>query len=220
MKHGRGIYVFKSEMKKKREKGLLAPDVKVRKLVQADPILADLVAREEHVQAAKEICDKNKELHPLRTLYVLQYGAYPFYAGQYKENMKHGGGVMKNKDGSFYVGSWANNKRHGQGEMYFANGDRYVGQWLDGFKHGHGIYHFADKNSIFEGQWDKSQLTSGYWKMCDGNFYFGQFEENVPEGSGAIWFTDQSHSHLEAKLPGRMRAGEWIPSDEFIFDSK
>lgn len=217
-KNGFGIYIYKSAMRKKRERGLHAVDVKVDKLAKEDEHIANLVKQEKYMEAAREICKNDNSLNILRVFYVLQYGSYPFYAGQFKENLKQGKGVTKNKDGSIYIGNWANNKRHGQGTFYYPNGDIYDGQWKDGFKHGQGTYHFADKNCILEGTWNNGQMDIGYWKMCDGNFYYGKFEENRPEGDGEMWFTDKSQRHIEAKLTGRIRAGEWISSPDFLFN--
>ena len=212
------MYVYKSALRKKREKGLHPQDVKALSLAKDNETVAVYLAGDEYIQAAQEVCSQAKELHPLRVRYVLQYGAYPFYAGQYKDDKKHGAGVMKNKDGSIYVGSWALNKRHGNGEMYYPNGDRYVGQWSDGLKHGSGTYQFAGKDSEFEGTWERGNLVHGHWKMSDGIFYDGKFEDNVPEGSGEMWFIDETQKNLEARISGRMRAGEWIPSFDFVFD--
>lgn len=215
MKHGKGLYIYKHVMKKKREKGLNPKDVLVDKMSREDETVSALVKGEKFMEAAKYICSQDNSLNLLNVFYVLQYGPYPFYAGQFKENQKHGRGVLKHKDGSIYVGNWMNNKRHGQGEMYYSNGDRYVGQWAEGLKHGEGTYHFVSNHCLFEGTWEKGQLGMGFWKMCDGNFYYGHFEENQPEGAGEMWFTDDLQNNLEAKVPGRMRAMEWIPSPDF-----
>jgi hypothetical protein len=60
-----------------------------------------------------------------------RYATKPFddgsvYAGELKDGLRHGHGVMMWADGDVYNGQWQNDERHGHGHYTYAHGDQYV----------------------------------------------------------------------------------------------
>mmetsp|Transcript_3816 Transcript_3816/g.7791 ORF Transcript_3816/g.7791 Transcript_3816/m.7791 type:complete len:93 (+) Transcript_3816:1-279(+) len=51
------------------------------------------------------------------------------YAGQYRDNKKHGHGSFCWPDGRRYEGQWIEGKRHGRGSYTNAKGEQGVGDW-------------------------------------------------------------------------------------------
>ena len=54
------------------------------------------------------------------------------YEGQWKEDTRHGHGVLKVPKHHSYFGEWKNNSRTGYGVMVFQDGHREEGQWESG----------------------------------------------------------------------------------------
>ena len=83
-------------------------------------------------------------------------------------------------DGEVYAGEWKDDKKHGQGTHTWADGEKYVGEYKDGKKHGQGTYTWADGNKYVGenrgGPWDgikyfasgKVQGTYSNGKWCNG----------------------------------------------------
>merc|ERR1719223_1927142 len=71
------------------------------------------------------------------------------FTGQWREDKKHGQGVLFYKSGGIYAGEWASNQMQGLGVMldYVEEPHnecsmptyRYEGEWLDNEKHGLGV---------------------------------------------------------------------------------
>ncbi|TNV81076.1 hypothetical protein FGO68_gene10159 [Halteria grandinella] len=60
---------------------------------------------------------------------------------------------MKYANGVSYEGEWKDNNRHGQGIMKYANGNSYQGEWKDGKQHGLGRQTYSGCE-YKEGQWE------------------------------------------------------------------
>jgi hypothetical protein len=198
-KNGQGQYIHKSQ-------GMSEVDKLLSELAKLRP---ENQPTEDFVkQAAKAIA-----VGPDIVRAALEYGFYPCYNGAYINNLKHGKGVMKNKDGSVYKGDWKDNKRHGEGIYFYLNGDIYSGQWEDGLKHGSACYTFADNKGSYIGTWDKGVFKEGQWIMSDGNYYEGRFDsKNRPCDPMAV-----------LKFPccglvqqGEYKKGKWCPTDQLI----
>lgn len=63
-----------------------------------------------------------------------------------------------------YEGDWKDGKMHGRGRLVYENGDVYDGNFHKGKKFGKGIF-----------KWAK-----------DGNYYDGEWNNNLPHGIGYI----------------------------------
>ena len=96
------------------------------------------------------------------------------FAGQYKDNGRHGVGVntfAKNAGNPSELlrreGDYASNRPNGVGVLVWANGDRYVGLWKDGTLAGAGVRIYAD-----------------------GRRYEGDYGDNKWNGHGVLWSAD------------------------------
>ena len=58
-----------------------------------------------------------------------------------------------------YRGEWKNDKRHGYGIMECAKHFTYTGQWQDNMRHGFGVAILPDGTKL-EGEWEQDVLTS------------------------------------------------------------
>lgn len=94
---------------------------------------------------------------------------YKQYRGQWREDKKHGYGVLFYRNGGVYVGQWENNQKHGLGVLLDNTGDsdatqmptfRYEGQWYEDEPHGLGA--------------EESEMSS----------YFGNFSRGKRQGRG------------------------------------
>lgn len=86
--------------------------------------------------------------------------AYKQYRGQWREDKKHGFGVLFYRNGGVYVGQWDTNQKHGLGVLLECPGAannptampsyRYEGQWHEDTPHGLGVE--ENDNSSYFGQ--------------------------------------------------------------------
>ena len=61
------------------------------------------------------------------------------YDGGWKDDVRHGQGVMSWENGYYYYdGGWKDGKKSGYGVLITGDGTRYEGSWLDDDKYGHG----------------------------------------------------------------------------------
>jgi len=58
------------------------------------------------------------------------------YEGEYKDNKKHGQGVLIYPSGSKYVGKFKDDEFHGQGTFIWSDGRKYEGEWVNGRESG------------------------------------------------------------------------------------
>ena len=59
-------------------------------------------------------------------------------AGGWKDNLKHGQGIMRYSSGNTYSGEWEGDLKQGQGCMQWGEGEVYTGQWAAGLQNGLG----------------------------------------------------------------------------------
>ena len=109
-----------------------------------------------------------------------------FYQGGFFDNMKHGLGVMKYKDGRIYDGTFQFDKLEGKGHMTNVNDDtKYWGCWNpDGLPHGRGKLEYSD-GRIYDGELDCG-ILQGHGRMTwpSGNWYLGEWCDGIPNGLG------------------------------------
>ena len=53
------------------------------------------------------------------------------YSGNFKNDMKHGYGILKLSNGEKHIGSWSNDKKHGFGFFTDKLGNIRNGEWVD-----------------------------------------------------------------------------------------
>eukprot|EP01006_Ploeotia_vitrea_P012328 TRINITY_DN3270_c0_g1_i1.p2 TRINITY_DN3270_c0_g1~~TRINITY_DN3270_c0_g1_i1.p2 ORF type:complete len:285 (-),score=64.29 TRINITY_DN3270_c0_g1_i1:2517-3371(-) len=200
-KNGKGKYIFKSLGMSEVDK-LISEQWKARE-AQPEDQQADV---DEFIQKSSQ----QFAVGPECVRFAIQENTfYPCYNGEYVNNMRHGRGIMKNKDGSVYSGSWKHNKRQGEGIYYYVNGDIYSGQWVDGLKHGNGRYTYTGKKGEYVGSWENGLCVEGQWRMTEV-YYEGKFEKNKPcDENGEIKFPV-----LGLQQTGEYKKNKWRPGND------
>ena len=81
------------------------------------------------------------------------------YAGEFKNNKKHGQGTYTVANGDQYIGEFKDGTFNGQGSYSFANGSRYAGEFKDGKRSGQGVFTRTD-GGVIAGEW-RDDLAQG-----------------------------------------------------------
>ena len=71
------------------------------------------------------------------TCYYKSIGAE--YKGEWKDDERHGIGVLQFKDGAVFQGNWVANKMN-FGTLTWPDGSEYTGLWRDFYREGEGTY--------------------------------------------------------------------------------
>ncbi|KAG5894152.1 hypothetical protein JTB14_001848 [Gonioctena quinquepunctata] len=97
------------------------------------------------------------------------------YEGDFKNNFRHGFGVLVHKLAKSnvfklsYRGYWKNGKQHGEGLRIYTDKGFFMGNWKYGKRDGYGQMWYED-GSYFEGNWLKD--------LRHGKESFGEYEGN------------------------------------------
>lgn len=137
------------------------------------------------------------------------------YIGNFKNDLKDGGGRCNLPNGCVYTGEWKEDVMYGIGKMNYNSGDEYIGNWKNGKKEGHGVYtwkgsgmyigEFKNGNMdgigtcynndgiiIYEGEW-KNNLAHGkgmyIWE--DNKKYIGEFRHGKKHGHGTFYINNE-----------------------------
>ena len=91
-----------------------------------------------------------------------------------------------------YEGKWKNDKKHGRGVITWTDGSKYDGEWIEDKRCGVGIYHYPN-GDWFCGdrqEWDENGEFDGVGTMhfANGIIYFGEFVKGIPNGWGNYLF--------------------------------
>jgi len=98
-----------------------------------------------------------------------------FHEGEYHNNVRHGPGQYRWKDGRMFEGLYVNDQRHGKGVFTYPNGDRYEGMFEDGDRSGFGRFEFS--TGIYEGYWKSGRYHGkGKLERSGGDTLKGYFE--------------------------------------------
>ena len=85
-------------------------------------------------------------------------------------------------NGNRYAGEFKNNKKHGQGTYTVANGDQYSGEFKDGTFNGQGTYSFAN-GSRYAGDFkDGKRSGQGAFTRTDGGVVVGEWRDDLAQG--------------------------------------
>jgi len=122
------------------------------------------------------------------------------YHGDWKNNKKHGCGVMKYTDGATYDGEWRNGRKHGKGTFktkYY----KYDGEWKNSVYHGRGEYYDAKNGTTYTGDYangercpDGHGKIHGKMKYKDGSVYTGywrKFGENYEKHGPGVEYSEE-----------------------------
>jgi hypothetical protein len=106
------------------------------------------------------------------------------YAGNFKDDKRHGQGKYTDASGDVYEGKWKDDKKHGQGKYTWADGGVYEGEYKDNKRHGQGKRTFAD-GGVYEGEWkDGMRHGQGKGTNADGGVYEGEYKDDKAHGQG------------------------------------
>lgn len=78
------------------------------------------------------------------------------YQGEFKNGLRHGGGIEKGTYGSRYEGEWMYGYKHGHGVMKYSDGSVYEGEFRFGHPDGSGKLTLSD-GRIIEGEWENGR---------------------------------------------------------------
>jgi len=85
-------------------------------------------------------------------------------------------------NGNRYAGEFKNNKKHGQGTYTVASGDQYSGEFKDGTFNGQGTYSFAN-GSRYAGDFkDGKRSGQGAFTRTDGGVVVGEWRDDLAQG--------------------------------------
>ena len=125
--------------------------------------------------------------------FVYPSGAY--YEGQWKDNKKHGKGILINSDGkTIYEGHWMNDKYHGKGILHNLN----IIYINDEFEYKD--FNYLDKKWFkYDGIFSEDLKNGkGILYLSNSERFYGNFEKDIINGSGSFYTKN-----------GDMISGEW-----------
>jgi len=116
---------------------------------------------------------------------------YPvYYKGYWKNNFKHGKGLMIYSDGSSYQGSFYFNELNNFGKYTYPDGSYYLGNFSNGFQSGKGKLFTISHQLIYHGEWFMNQYH-GYGKLYSSKnnkpIYVGNFKHHLYHGTGKLY---------------------------------
>jgi hypothetical protein len=105
------------------------------------------------------------------------------YEGGFKNDRKHGTGVMRFATGQVYEGKYIRGEMI-EGKMTYEDGSVYEGCWFDGMRHGRGKCTFID-GSQYEGDFEEDAFHGdGQFTWSDGGWYLGEWFDGEMHGNG------------------------------------
>lgn len=132
------------------------------------------------------------------------------YQGAWKDNKKHGKGIMVYRNKDKYEGGWVENKREGLGTLWVYDGGkyrvRYHGHWLQNKFSGKGTF-YNDRGECYVGEWldglreGKGKQTYG-GRAVDGyggDVYEGEWKQDQRSGKGTLFMANED-----------VYEGEWL----------
>ncbi|CAD8093183.1 unnamed protein product [Paramecium sonneborni] len=120
----------------------------------------------------------------------LRKGIYYFndvtLQGQFQNNLLHGRGKSKFKDGTIYEGGYERGVRSGYGKLIDIYGNIFEGQFKNGLLNGDGEFVGKD-GRYYNGEWLNGKYHGkGELLFPDGQKYVGQFQNHRRHGLGQL----------------------------------
>ncbi|NXA79570.1 AL2CL protein, partial [Thryothorus ludovicianus] len=114
---------------------------------------------------------------------ICEYGSDLVYKGYFKDNVRHGFGILENFLGEHpfkYTGQWERDKKNGYGVWEDKErGERYIGMWLDDHRHGDGIV-VTQSGLCYQRTFHADKMVgSGILLLEDDSVYEGNFTEDL-----------------------------------------
>merc|ERR1712107_810713 len=102
------------------------------------------------------------------------------YEGDFKDDYKHGVGMLTWDDGRRYHGQFEYGRFSGNAVMSWPDGRRYCGQYLEDVKHGEGTFTWADGRR-YQGQWRAGKRDGvGVYTTAKGDTRTGLWQVDRP----------------------------------------
>ncbi|XP_072010643.1 ALS2 C-terminal-like protein isoform X2 [Engystomops pustulosus] len=128
---------------------------------------------------------------------ICEFADESVYKGYYKDNMRHGFGVLENQAPPTgpswkYTGNWQRDKRSGYGVWEKSdNSERYIGMWQENQRHGPGIV-LHNTGACYQGGFISNKLVGpGVLITEDNTLYEGAFTEDcLLSGKGKLTFSN------------------------------
>lgn len=121
------------------------------------------------------------------------------YAGEFRDNVKHGRGLYTWADGARFDGDFVDDKPSGKGKWEFANGDRYEGEVKNGQIVGRGVYYSKSGDKITGPFVDARANGKVVYEFGSGDRFEGMMKDGVMAGEG-VYITKG----------GERREGTWV----------
>lgn len=167
------------------------------------------------------------------------------YIGEWKNNLRHGHGVMQYSSEEWYDGEWCEGFEHGIGRRRYENGDIYIGEWKLGSCTGKGKYISSEytyegnflnflmhgygkkilpNGDVYEGEFVDDQACGKGRYICadDGSWFYGDWENNV-RVYGEMHFSDNDFAqyHVGEYRDGRINGkGVLYDHERKIYDGE
>ena len=164
------------------------------------------------------------------------------YDGDWKDNMRHGVGVLTFASGLEYSGEFFKDSIHGQGTVTLIDSSVYTGSFFNGLFHGNGTLEDSATKSVYTGEFSngvrEGECEEGYHDGtkykgeymngkiqgfgtlfdAEGNaLYKGNWVEDAWHGKGTLFRHKQSGSSWEGKYEGDLKHGKFCGSGIYTY---
>lgn len=165
------------------------------------------------------------------------------YNGLWKDDQRHGQGLMIWPNGLKYDGRFNCDKRHHvTGKLYFLNGNVYDGGWVDDKMQGVGCVttpsgiRFTSRfiagisenvgvleieGNVYEGECENMQPHGrGKYRLQNGDVYEGNMHFGIIEGYGKLSYANGGVYTGEMSAGSRHGKGKMVYSNGFLYDGR
>lgn len=111
------------------------------------------------------------------------------FCGHFKDNVRHGTGMLRGALGRVFYGSFADGVREGWGVLSDSRGEHYVGEFHGGLISGIGELMCAN-GDVYQGEFaDNLPHGIGRFLKVNGDSYVGDIRQGVAHGRGVLSFS-------------------------------
>ncbi len=123
---------------------------------------------------------------------VLVMGPQEVYSGMFENDLFHGTGLLKKKNGDVIEGEFYQGKSAGKNNVVtFKNGDKYVGEMKGGEFHGEGEFTYRNNQGMYKGSWSRGrQHGRGIRVFVNNNRFTGTFLNGSISGDGIMMYAN------------------------------